>query len=55
MVNGLELLVRLMQKEFIKGTNVDQLTIAFLKNFERAGVEKTQARITAAKNGLTSY
>ena len=36
-------------KDFIKGTNVDQLTIAFLKNFERAGVEKTQARITAAK------
>lgn len=35
--------------EFIKGTNVDQLTIAFLKNFERAGVEKTQARTTAAK------
>ncbi|MGH2165393.1 phage tail tip lysozyme, partial [Enterococcus faecalis] len=36
-------------KDFIKGTNVDQLTIAFLKIFDRAGVEKTQARITAAK------
>ncbi|MGH2245722.1 phage tail tip lysozyme, partial [Enterococcus faecalis] len=36
-------------KDFIKGSNVDQLTIAFLKNFERAGVDKTQARIKVAK------
>ena len=27
-------------KILLRGTNVDQLTIAFLKNFERAGVEK---------------
>ena len=41
-------------KDFIKGTNVDQLTIAFLKNFERAGVENTST-YNSCKNGSTSY
>lgn len=33
---------------FTKGTDVNQLSVAFLKNFERAGVEKTDVRIGAA-------
>ncbi|MGM0175680.1 phage tail tip lysozyme [Enterococcus sp. DIV0800] len=34
---------------FKKGTDVKQLTIAFLKNFERAGVERLDVRISSAQ------